>query len=253
MMEGKSCSKKKRAVPHDYGFSDTVFSWSLNDIFDQSLFKDKVAKIPESFHSVGQYFGSYMFPLLEETRTQLCSSMDTISRAPFAQVVGFEESKPYGRKFYDVNVDDWRNRFSNRGKEPYKILPGDVLILADAKPESASDLQRVGMKWTFLSVTRIPDDEHGIGSTSIYFKVKASKDILLDDKMKKSMFVIFLTNITPNCRIWNSLHMSGNLKIIEKVLCTNHGVGILKMIFVDLIFIVLTLHLLMCWDTSCTE
>ncbi|KAK4842428.1 hypothetical protein QYF36_021493 [Acer negundo] len=223
-MEGKSCSKKKRAVPHDFGFSDTVFSWSLHDIFDQSLFKDKVEKIPESFHSVGQYFGSYMFPLLEETRTQLCSSMDTISRAPFAQVVGFEESKPYGRKFFDVNVDDWRNRFSNRGKETYRILPGDVLILADAKPESASDLQRVGMKWTFLSVTRIPDDEHGIGSTSIYFKVKASKDIQLDDKMKKSMFVIFLTNITPNCRIWNSLHMPGNLKIIEEVLCPNPGV-----------------------------
>ncbi|KAL5760633.1 hypothetical protein ACOSQ2_019471 [Xanthoceras sorbifolium] len=223
MMEGKGSSKKKRSA-RDYGFSNTVFSWSIDDIFNENLFKDKVKKIPESFHSVGQYFGSYVFPLLEETRAQLCSGMDIISRAPFAQVFYFEESKPYGTKLYDVKVDDWTNRFGNCGKEPYKTLPGDVLILADAKPQSASDLQMVGRKWTFLSVTKIPEDEHGIGSTSTYFKVKASKDLQLDDKMKKSMFVIFLTNLIPNKRIWVSLHMSGNLKIIDEILCTYPGV-----------------------------
>ena len=44
MMEGdaSSSSKKKKAVPNDYGFIDTIFSWSLEDIFDQNLFKDKV-------------------------------------------------------------------------------------------------------------------------------------------------------------------------------------------------------------------
>lgn len=45
MMEGEannSRSKKKRAVPYDYGFTDTVFSWSLEDIFNEDLFKDKV-------------------------------------------------------------------------------------------------------------------------------------------------------------------------------------------------------------------
>ena len=114
--------------------------------------------IPESFHSLQEYFGSYVFPLLEETRTQLCSSMDTIARAPFAQIVYFEEIKPR-TNLYNVTVDEWRNVFSNRGKEPYKTLPGDILILADAKPESASDLQRVGRMWTFLLVKKIPEDK----------------------------------------------------------------------------------------------
>ncbi|KAK2635999.1 hypothetical protein Ddye_030791 [Dipteronia dyeriana] len=223
MMQGSGTSKKKRAAPQDHGFSDIVFSWSLEDIFNENLFKDKVEKIPDSFRSAGEYFRTFVFPLLEETRAQLCSGMDTISRAPFAQVVDLEESKPYGIGLYDVKVDYWKNRFSNRGKEPYKMLPGDVLILADTKPETASDLQKVGNMWTFLSVTKITEDENEseIGSTSSHFKVKVSKDIQIDDKKKKSIFVIFLTNLIPNRRIWNSLHMPGNLKVINEILYTS--------------------------------
>ncbi|KAH7570758.1 hypothetical protein JRO89_XS05G0178400 [Xanthoceras sorbifolium] len=220
MMQGTDSSKQKRAVPHDYGFSDIVFSWSLEDISNENLLKDKVKKIPESFQSSGEYFGTFVFPLLEETRAQLYSGMDTISRAPSAQVVDFEESKPYGTGLYDVKVDYWKNRFSNRGKEPYKTLPGDVLILADTKPEAASDLQRMGNMWTFLSVRKITEDEDENGSTSSHFKVMASKDFQVNDK-KKALFVIFLTNLTPNRRIWNSLHISGNLKVINEILCTS--------------------------------
>ncbi|KAB2623949.1 hypothetical protein D8674_015609 [Pyrus ussuriensis x Pyrus communis] len=80
-------------------FTDTVFSWSLEDIFDENLYKNQ---IPKSFQSVQHYFGSYLFPLLEETRAQVHSSMETIYRAPFAEVVAFEEAKPYGKNLYDV-------------------------------------------------------------------------------------------------------------------------------------------------------
>ncbi|KAL5760635.1 hypothetical protein ACOSP7_019149 [Xanthoceras sorbifolium] len=222
MMEGKE-SRKQRSDVHEDGFIATVFSWSLKDIFNENLFKHKVQKIPESFHSLEQYFGSYVYPLLEETRTQLRSSMDTISRAPFAQIVDFEKCR-LGPNLYNVTVDEWRNIVSNRGKEPYKTMPGDVLILADAKPESASDLQRVGRMWTFLSVKNIPDAEDEIDSKPTYFKVQSAKDIQLDDERRKSMFVIFLTNLIPNRNIWNSLDMSGNLMIIKEVLCIDPGV-----------------------------
>ncbi|KAK0573842.1 hypothetical protein LWI29_014378 [Acer saccharum] len=217
MMQGSGSSKKKGAARQDYGFSDTLFSWSLEEIFNEKLLEDKVKKIPDSFQSVEEYCSTFVFPLLEETRAQLCSGMDTISTAPFAQVVDLEESEAYGIELYDVKVDNWRNRYSNRGKEPYKMLPGDVLILADTKPETASDLRRVGNMWTFLSVTEITKDE--IGSTSSHFKVKVSKYIPVDKK-KKSIFVIFLTNIIPNRRIWNSLHMSRNSKVINEILYT---------------------------------
>ena len=117
-------------------------------------------RIPESFESVNHYLGSYVYPLSEETRAQIHSSMEIIWRAPFAEVISFEESKPYGTKVYEVKVDSWTNRFRERGKEPYKTLPGDLFILADAKPETVSDLQRAGRSWAFVLVTKIREDDN---------------------------------------------------------------------------------------------
>ncbi|XP_068331789.1 uncharacterized protein [Pyrus communis] len=202
-------------------FTDTVFSWSLEDILDENLYKNRVEEIPKSFQSVQHYFGSYLFPLLEETRAQVHSSMETIYRAPFAEVVAFEEAKPYGKNLYDVKVNYWRNRFCDRGKEPYKTLPGDLFILADAKPETVSDLQRVGRSWAFVSVTKVSENENEDNSTSLYFKVKASKEFEDESSAWKSLFLVFLVNLIPNGRIWKSLNMSRNLKIIKEVLCTD--------------------------------
>lgn len=175
---------------------------------------------------MGHYLRSFVNPLLEETRAQLCSSMEIIFRAPFAEVIAFDECKPYGASLYDVKVDNWRNRFSDRGKEPYRTLPGDIFVLADAKPETISDLQRVGTTWTFALVTKIPDDDNEDDSSSECFRVKAAKDIEIKESMQKSMFVVFLINVTTNKRIWNALHKLPNLKIIKEVLCTSSLVRI---------------------------
>ncbi|ONI29819.1 hypothetical protein PRUPE_1G215600 [Prunus persica] len=211
-------------------FTDTVFSWSFEDIFNENLYKNQVQKIPESFDSVKHYFSSYLYPLLEETRAQVHSSMETVDRSPFAEVVAFEKCNPYGpygENVYHIKVDCWENRVNDRGKEPYKTLPGDLLIvLADSKPETVSDLRRVGRSfWAFVSVTYVPEnededdidspenededdidnpeneDEDDIDSTSLYFRVK---------RHPKSLN-----------RIWKALHMFGNLKIIKEVLCTD--------------------------------
>jgi len=48
---------------------------------------------------------------------------------------------------------------------------------------------------------------------------------LEDIGIQKSLFLIFLINTTTNKRIWNSLHMSGNLEIIKNVLNTNSFVS----------------------------
>ena len=146
--------------------------------------------------------------------------MEIISRTPFAEVISFDVSKPYGEKLYDLKVDNWRNRFSDRSKEPYKTLPGDIFVLADAKPEHVSDLQRIGRSWAFVAVTKIPEDDGEDNSISTSFKVKALKDIEVDAG-QKSLFVVFLVNTIPNRRIWSVLHMHGTLNIIKKVLCTS--------------------------------
>ena len=159
-------------------------------------------RIPESFESVNHYLGSYVYPLSEET----------IWRAPFAEVISFEESKPYGTNVYEVKVDSWRNRFRERGKEPYKTLPGDLFILADAKPETVSDLQRAGRSWAFVSVTKITEDDNEDDFNCTFFKVKASKEFELNNGMQTSLFVVFLGNLTTNRRIWKALHMPGIMK-----------------------------------------
>nr|XP_023876777.1 uncharacterized protein LOC111989221 [Quercus suber] len=193
--------------------SDALISTEVLELIE-------VKNIPQSFESVHQYFGSYFYPLLEETRAQLYSSMEIISTAPFAEVIAFYESEPYGENLYKVQVDYWSKRCSDRSKEPYKTLPGDILILADAKPEHISDLQ----SWAFVMVTKIREDDiddiREDNDTSTSFKVKALKDIDVDVG-KKSWFVVFLTNTTPNKRMWNALHRHENLNIIRKVLCTS--------------------------------
>lgn len=216
VMEGDfSSRRKKKASPSDARFTDIVFSWALEDIFNENLYANQVEKIPESFQSVEHYLGSFVYPLLEETRAELCSSMESISSAPFAEVIAFDESKNE-KSIYELTVDYWRNR----GRDPYKTLPADIVVLADAKPESISDLQRVGSTWTFALVTRI-SEENDNDSTSTHFKVRAAKDIEVKDGRGKSLFVIFLRNITTCKRIWNALHMFGNLKIINRVLSTD--------------------------------
>ncbi|OMO72637.1 hypothetical protein COLO4_27520 [Corchorus olitorius] len=166
------------------GFIDTVFSWSLEDIFNDNLYKDQVA------------------------------------RAPYAEVTKLSEAKPHGGLLFDVNVDYWRNRFSDRVKEPYKTLPGDIFIIADAKPESASDLQRIGRTWTFALVTRISEDDDEDNSSCTSFKVEAPEDIASKYEIQNSLYVVFLRNVTTNRRIWNALHMKRNLRVIKEVL---HG------------------------------
>ncbi|XVF43517.1 hypothetical protein PTKIN_Ptkin02bG0046100 [Pterospermum kingtungense] len=230
------------ATKSDMDFIDTVFSWSLEDIFDDDFYKDQVQEIPVSFQSPKQYLGSYVLPLLDETRAEMLSSMEMIAKAPYAEVTCLE-AKGEGYVF-DVEVDYWRNRFSDRGKQPYKTLPGDVLVIADAKPETASDLQRIGRTWTFALVTNIHEDEHedddgdenedddddddededdngDYNNSATHFKVEAREYIESKAGMQTSLFVVYLMNITTNRRIWKVLQREKNLKIIEEVLCTD--------------------------------
>ncbi|PON39568.1 P-loop containing nucleoside triphosphate hydrolase [Parasponia andersonii] len=205
-------SNKKATAAHR--FTDTLFSWSLQDVFNQNLFKNKVEKIPESFQSAEHYLGSYVNPLLEETRAELHSSMEMLYGAPFAEVIAFEEAKPYGTKLYEVRVNNWSNRFSTSGRERYKTLPGDVFVLANGKPETVGDLQRAGMSWAFLALV----DIRGDGNNS-QFKVKASKEFRHDNCKQTSLYVIYLVNVIPHIRIWEALHMSSNLEMVNEVLC----------------------------------
>ncbi|XP_062113018.1 uncharacterized protein LOC133824159 [Humulus lupulus] len=217
MMKGEASQSKKNKNKKSSAadrLTDTIFSWSLQDVFNENLFINKIGKIPDSFLSVEHYLGSYINPLLEETRAELHSSMEILYGAPFADVIAFEEAKPHGKKNYKFRVNDWRNKHSKGGKEPYKTLPGDIFVLANGKPETVGDLQRVGRSWAFLSLTKL----NGNGGTT--FTVKASKEIKHDfQKAQTSLCIVFLANFIPIRRIWEALHMSCNVEFLNKALC----------------------------------
>ncbi|GKC35948.1 UvrD-like helicase, ATP-binding domain, P-loop containing nucleoside triphosphate hydrolase, partial [Tanacetum coccineum] len=121
MEKGSSC------LFHEDEFSKMILSWSLDDIFNQQLYKNKVENIPLTFVSEEGYFGSFVYPLLEETRSELASSLEIMYKAPFADILSFKES-----------------------------TTGDLLLLVDGKPESLSDLKRVGRRWALSLVKTTP-------------------------------------------------------------------------------------------------
>nr|XP_043619966.1 uncharacterized protein LOC122591790 [Erigeron canadensis] len=205
------------------GFAELIFSWSLDDILNEDLYKYQVEDIPLNFQSEEHYLSSFVYPLVEETRAELASSMEILYRAPFAEVLSFRDStrvKDAEKKIYHVTVGPWGNRFSERGKEPYRTLPGDLLIISDGKPESVSDLQRLGKTWAFSLVNKITDDDIEDYNTSREFQVKASQQVEFQD----GMFVVFLMNVTTQKRIWSSLRMHPNKNIIKEVLYSDFNV-----------------------------
>ncbi|PRQ41350.1 putative uvrD-like Helicase, ATP-binding domain, P-loop containing nucleoside triphosphate hydrolase [Rosa chinensis] len=184
-------------------FTDTVLSWSLEDICNENLYKHQVEKIPESV----QQFGACSYPLLDETRAQLQSSMESMHRAPFCQVNAIQESKHYEgeTKLYDIEIDGWRN--SDSGKELHKPIQGDVFVLADAKLETISDLRKLGKWWSLVIVTEVSTDKKEDDRTFLSLKVRAPKEFEVNNGNGTSLFLVFLANITPNLRIWNAMHM----------------------------------------------
>ncbi|KNA11547.1 hypothetical protein SOVF_134110 [Spinacia oleracea] len=228
MMEGSSSSfltdEINDRMARDSAFLNKIFSWSLDDIFNDNFYTEQIKQIPDSFDTVGEYFSSFVCPLLEETRADLRSSLEIISRAPYAEIVSYDNSKR-DPLLYDVHIDEWRNRFNDRGKEPYKTLPGDIFVLVKSRPESIYDLQVLAQTWVLASVTKISknnsEDETDDDSSSTSFKVKASKDIGDMDDSYSSFFLVFLMNSTTHKRVWNALHMFKNVRILQGVLQRN--------------------------------
>ncbi|VFQ99302.1 unnamed protein product [Cuscuta campestris] len=222
-MEGGVSSVKSRVWPNN-DVIDMVFSWSLEDIFNDDLYTYQVEKIPDTFCSWKHYLGCYTFPLLVEVREVLASSMDAMGKAPFAEVISFEETKGHGNGFhYNVKVEFWKRRVSAEG-EQYKTMPGDLVVISDNNPEAVSDLNRAGWNWSFALVVNVTDDDDD-GNSSTCFKVKMPTDFGSKIGAHATIHIVFLENFTTTKRIWSALGMTKNLNIIESVLYTSDEVG----------------------------
>ncbi|KAI3900086.1 hypothetical protein MKW98_000986, partial [Papaver atlanticum] len=225
-MAHSGCYKYKRP---EKDLIDLVFSWTLEDISMKSYIKSRFApveKIPECFQSAEDYLGSYTLPLIEETRSELFSSMEVLHDAPFAEVISVKESGSHGSFLYELKFDSWRNINSDSGKEAYSPKCGDLFVLSDVVPEISSDLKQFVRTCTFALVMKDVKESNATedDKLSSYLKFRTSKLVEAKDGMRNSVFAVFLVNITTKIRIWKALHMSGNLQNIKEVLRPNSTV-----------------------------
>ncbi|XP_020249499.1 uncharacterized protein LOC109826893 [Asparagus officinalis] len=194
-----------------------MFSWSLKDVFNKYLFKEKVKNIPETFSSLGQYLSSYTYPLLEEMRADLCSSLEVLSKAPFIRIHSLREVRSL-EKTYIIELG---NRENSVGKESYTPMVADIFVLSELRPRRASDLTRNGRLYTLALVVKGGGSE---GPTAKRFVIKTSQEVPVYSREKeprKSLFAIYLSSVNSYNRIWKSLDFdtvrNKNASIIKMV------------------------------------
>nr|GMC62486.1 probable helicase MAGATAMA 3 isoform X1 [Ipomoea batatas] len=216
-------AKKKKQQRPGQGLIDAVFSWSLEDVMNKNLYRDKVKEIPDTFMSTDHYLKSFINPLLKETHADLYSTMkNSLRNAPSREVLEVKISKDFKAPkdmLYNILLKTTREG-DGESKQPYEPEAGDLIAFCDVKPKRVEDLNRPKMSYVIAVVQGRKDDG------SARFPILSSKPVNFMKKMERGregdkLFVVYLTSLTTNIRIWKSLNMdkeSANLKIIRTVL-----------------------------------
>ncbi|XP_037497638.1 LOW QUALITY PROTEIN: helicase sen1-like [Jatropha curcas] len=231
MMEGKRIMGR--------GLIDEVFSWSIHDVLNDNLYKFQVRKIPDTFMSTTHYLKTFITPLLEETRAELSSGIQGLSRAPASEISSIKMSRAPASEissikickgytlpkdlFYEISLK--REGTKNNGVV-YEPVVGDLIALADVRPKCTDDLSRSKQSYLIAYV-------HGVkGDFSDGLSVILSKPLVLEQDIQKdkkeTFFAVFLINLTTNVRIWRALNseLEGeNMNIIQEVLQNNSSDG----------------------------
>ncbi|KAL6906468.1 hypothetical protein ACP4OV_004069 [Aristida adscensionis] len=136
------------------GLSEVVLSWSVDQILNKDLLRDKVSKIPETFNSVEQYMTSFLGPLLEEVRGDMYSSMEDISSAPYARVLSVNSMRK-GKGSYEIKLDRWRGTNPGCGSDNFKPKAADVLLISETRPTNQSDILRQSKSCVIVWVGKV--------------------------------------------------------------------------------------------------
>ena len=184
-------------------------------------------QIPETFSSESEYLESFITPLIEETRTDLCSSMATLSDSLCFEIQSIRKSKDFKlpkKLLYNVKLKKIKEKKETKDDDN-ECGVGDLIAITKVRPKCINDLDRPGRPYLIALVKGFnePNSEHLILS---------SKPILVEDGVEKKeesepLFVVNLINMNTNIRIWDALNADprrGNMNIIRKVLNTPFAV-----------------------------
>ncbi|KAL7143772.1 hypothetical protein ABFS83_08G214400 [Erythranthe nasuta] len=197
------------------GLIDLVFSWSIADIINKDLYRDKVDPIPDTFSSSDNYLESFVNPLLEEIHADLNSEFSSLHSAPTCEIFDVEKISN-NNLFYSIVL--WRSRNSGGNPRRYKPEFGDLIALTGVEPNCIDDLSTPKRQYTVALVQSMKNQE------SITISILSSQPIVFEKGViGNRLFAVHLTNMITNMRIWKSLHpgFGGNRNIINSVLSTN--------------------------------
>ncbi|KAF5959426.1 hypothetical protein HYC85_000635 [Camellia sinensis] len=161
--------------------------------------------------------------------TNLLSSLEKVSRAPICEILSVELSKNYNPPkdlYYKILLKRNRENTANDHEGSYEPEFGDLIALAEVRPKCIDDLNRPKSPYLVALVHRVKDeyDQDKLTiRTSNPFTFEADKEMDKKIKKKKSLFAVYLTNMTTNVRIWTALNSElegANLNIIKRVLRT---------------------------------
>lgn len=210
---GSMMKKKEDKAPELINF---IFSWSISDILNKHVYKDKVSRIPDTFSSADHYSTSFIIPLIEETHADLHSNLKALRSAPTREIFSVKKKKARNHSYQSEKLSYTLNLKgkAEKNKVQYEPQYGDLIALTDVRPRCISDLNRPRTPYTVALVQSVS------GEASV-IRIKSSKPISFKDgHLGDRLFVVCLTNLNTNIRIWNALTSGegGNKNVISSVL-----------------------------------
>ncbi|KAJ4798063.1 P-loop containing nucleoside triphosphate hydrolases superfamily protein [Rhynchospora pubera] len=138
-----------------------IFSWSIEELMNRDLYRDKVPTIPDSFSSSEQYFNSFFPPLLEEVHADILSTLEAVSDAPIASVLWIQEScmdrQSKGKSgLYEISIDMEQSMKKNHRNEIYKPKPADIILISESfRPLNQSQIRKNASSCTLGWVIKV--------------------------------------------------------------------------------------------------
>ncbi|CAL4998719.1 unnamed protein product [Urochloa decumbens] len=186
--------------PQSSFLSMAVLSWTIRDVLDDSLYKNKVRKIPPTYDSVEQFVEVQSVLLLEETRSTICSAIRSHSEIQYCQLHSARQCGASSLYFLDIDLPKTR---SDTAHCHHIFEDLDVCLLSSAPiGDSTLDIQScslaiatgVGRDINFQRSFRVLMSNHGdFQSESIKFvsfltniRIKMETSIILSDHDEKS-------------------------------------------------------------------
>ncbi|CAM0948100.1 unnamed protein product [Alopecurus aequalis] len=171
-----------------------ILSWSLEDVLNKDLLKEKVKKIPKTFASLEHYLDSFADPLVEEVHADVLSSFEGYHQAPFVEVRGIQKLDQGKKSSFFCFLAAESSR-----KTSYTPTKDDIVAVSSRKSKHLSVLG---------SVCKSGEDDEDFPADCFIVRLSSVPPVEVDAKTKKPMaplFVSFLMNTKTYNRIWTCL------------------------------------------------